>query len=68
MLKDLMVIKNLRPCHVCGHQAFMRQNASKHFEIYCPKCHSHSIWANKVDCVVDWYNKAEIYEKTHADE
>ena len=65
MLKDEIIIKKLRPCPVCGHKAYLRKNASKRFEVYCPKCHSHSDWLNKVDAVVDWYNKAAIYEQVH---
>lgn len=66
MLKDLITVKGLRGCPVCGGKAFLRKNASKRFEVYCVKCHAHSIWANKIDAVVDWYNKAAIYEETHA--
>lgn len=63
MLKDDIRIKGLRNCPKCGHFAVMRKNASKRFEVYCPKCHSHSIWANKIDAVVDWYNKSALYER-----
>lgn len=65
MLKDKIIIKGMRNCAVCGHAVYLRKNASKRFEVYCPKCHSHSIWANKIEAVVDWYNKNALYEQLH---
>lgn len=55
-------IAGLRTCPVCGHQAIMRKNASKRFQIHCRKCACCTPWTSKIDCVVRWYNYAKIYE------
>lgn len=65
MLKDNITLKGLRSCPVCGHSVFLRKNASKKFQVYCPKCHCKSDWKNKVEAVISWYNMAAIYEKIY---
>lgn len=65
MLKDNIKVKGLRDCPLCGHSVLMRKNASKKFQVYCPKCHCKSDWLNKVEAIIYWYNMAELHDKLH---
>lgn len=58
-------IKNLRHCPKCGSEVILRKNASKRFQVACPKCRVHTGWESKIDAVVSWYNLSAIYEGQH---
>lgn len=55
-------IKNLRRCPKCGGEVILRKNASKRFQVACPKCRTHTGWESKIDAIISWYNLSAIYE------
>lgn len=52
-------------CPVCGSTPVLRCNASKMFQVRCPKCYARTGWKRKTDAVVMWYNMVIQYMKNN---
>ena len=58
-------IKGLRKCAMCGHEAILRKNASKRFQVQCQGCKAHTAWTDKTSAIIDWYNTCDLYERAN---
>ena len=63
-MKELK-IANIIHCPRCGHEPVLRCNASKLFQVRCPKCYARTGWRRKTDAVVMWYNMIIQYMRNN---
>lgn len=58
-------INGLIDCPVCGHQVVLRCNASKLFQVRCPKCYARTGWKRKDQAIITWYNMVIQYMRNN---
>lgn len=58
-------LSGLITCPVCGSQPVLRCNASKLFQVRCPKCYARTSWKRKTDAVITWYNMCIQYMRNN---